>query len=168
MSKIPSYILATFGEFIVQHNKMDFKCKMFLASFVENDMIGHLLTSNQNFEFIRKRINSIYEHLIENDKLANRWEKLQKDMTLLNEVRNDIAHSIIDLEPSRKKIFVLSRFTEKSVLKFSTKDKLYKYSELKKLVSKQKNINRKLGYLFHTTYKEYNDIVFYSGEGMMF
>lgn len=168
MNKIPRTILSLFGEFIVEHNKMDYKLKQFLAGFVEDEMIGHLLTSSQAFEFVKKRVNSIYKHIIEDESLTQRWENLQGEMHNLNEVRNDIAHSVIDIDPVTKKIFVMTRFTENAVLKFGQKDKLYELSDLKGYVSRLKKLNRKLSFLLHTTYKKHHDIVYYSGPGMMF
>ncbi len=168
MIKIPRKVLADFGDFIVQHNKMDYKLKMFLAGFVEDNLIGHLLVGHQNFVFIKKRVNSIFEHMIEDSTLKQRWKGLQTEMTELNEIRNDIAHSIVDYDPKAKELFLLTRFSEKSVLHFSQKERFYEFSELKSYVARQKKLNTKLSFFFHTTFKKHHEIVFYDGKGMMF
>lgn len=168
MIKIPRSILALFGEFIVEHNQMDFKLKMFLSSFVEDESIGHLLVSSQPFEFVKKRVNSVFKKIIEDEKLTQRWDVLQEEISQLNEVRNDIAHSVIDIDPDTRKLFVMTRFTESTVLKLGQRDKLYELSDLKAYVSRLKKINRKLSYLFHTTFRKHHDVAYYSGTGMMF
>lgn len=172
MANIPRTILATFGEFIVEHNKMDYKLKSFLASFVEDELVGHLLTASQPFEFVRRRVNSIYNHLIDplenSEDLIERWNKLQPEIKDINEIRNDIAHSIINLDTKTHKTILLTRFTENSVLKFSQKDTVYSITDLKKFVTRLKKLNRQLSYLLHSTYKRHNDIIYYDGKGMMF
>ena len=116
MANIPRTILATFGEFILEHNKMDYKLKSFLASFVEDELVGHLLTASQPFEFVRRRVNSIYNHLIDplenSEDLIERWNKLQPEIKDINEIRNDIAHSIINLDTKTHKTILLTRFTK--------------------------------------------------------
>ena len=172
MATIPRTILATFGEFIVEHNKMDYKLKSFLASFVEDELVGHLLTASQSFEFVRKRVNSLYNHFIEplenSDDLIERWNLLQPEIKEINEIRNDIAHSIINLDNKTNKTILLTRFTENSVLKFSQKDMVYDTKDLKKFVTRLKKLNRQLSNLLHSTYKRHNNIIYYSGKGLMF
>ena len=147
---------------------MDHKLKHFLAGFVEDQRIGHLLTSSQAFEFIKKRVNSVYKHIIEDNALTKRWDDLQGEMAELNEVRNDIAHSTIDIDPDSKEFLVMTRFTEHTVLKLGQKAKSYELSALKAYVSRLKKLNRKLSFLLHTTYKKHHDIIYYNGPGMMF
>ena len=157
-----------FGEFIVLFNVMDFKFKHFLGAFVEDQEIGYLLTSNQSFDFTRKRVNSIFRKLVDDDKLLERWTDLQADITTLSNVRNDFAHSIVDFDNVTKTQFLLTRYNEKKVLQFQSREVLYTLDEVKAHIANQKKINRKISYLFHTTFKKYNDIVYYSGNGTMF
>lgn len=164
MTKIPRSVLALFGEFIVEHNKMDYKLKKFLIFLLEeNESLGILFVSNQGFEYVKKRVAAVYKHVIDNPALLARWKALEPEITQLTEIRNDIAHSIIDIDPDTRKLMVLSRYSESSVMKnLGSKDTLYELSDLKLSLTKQKEINRKLGYLLHTTYKEYSGAIFSS------
>ena len=82
-NKIPKKVYSLIGEFIVQFNVMDFKFKHFLSSFIEDELIGYLIASNQSFDFTKKRVNSIYAQLIEDKELKERWSALQAEISEL-------------------------------------------------------------------------------------
>lgn len=167
-NKIPRKVYAMFGEFIVLFNVMDFKFKHFLGAFVEDPEIGYLLTSNQSFDFTRKRVDSIFKKLVDDQELLTRWTNLQADIITLSNVRNDFAHSVVDFDNVTKSQFLLTRYNEKKVLQFQSRRVFYTLNNVKAHISDQKKTNKKISYLFHTTFKKYNNVVYYSGNGTMF
>jgi hypothetical protein len=167
-NKIPKKVYSLIGEFIVQFNVMDFKFKHFLSSFIEDELIGYLIASNQSFDFTKKRVNSIYAQLIVDKELKERWETLQTEISELANIRNDFAHSIIDFDNVSKSQFLMTRYSENKVLKFSSRQVLYSIDDVKSFISRMKKTNRKISYLFHTTFRKYNDVVYYNGTGTMF
>jgi hypothetical protein len=167
-NKIPKSVYALIGEFVVQFNVLDFKFKHFLSSFIEDEMIGYLIASNQSFDFTKKRVNSIYQQLIDDEKLKERWNAVQQEIQDLANIRNDFAHSIIDFDNVSKSQFVLTRYSENQVLKFSSRQILYTVEDVKMHLSRIKKLNTKIGYLFHSTFRKYNDVVYYDGTGTIF
>jgi len=167
-NKIPKSVYALIGEFIVQFNVLDFKFKHFLSSFIEDEMIGYLIASNQSFEFTKKRVNSIYKQLVEDEKLKERWINLQQEIKDMSDVRNDFAHSIIDFDNVSKSQFFLTRYSENQVLKFSSRQISYTLEDVKNNISRIRKLNTKIGYLFHSTFRKYNDVVYYDGTGTIF
>lgn len=166
--KIPKSVYALIGEFIVQFNVLDFRFKNFLGAFIEDEAVGYLITSSQSFDFTKKRVNSIFLHLVEDEKLTKRWKDLQTEIVELANVRNDFAHSIIDYDYVTKSQFNLTRYSEKEVLQISSRQVLYSIENVKTNISRIKKLNKKISYLFHSTFRKYNDIVYYDGKGTMF
>ncbi len=154
------------GEFIVRFNLMDFTFKHFLSSFIEDEMIGYLLTTSQSFEITQKRIDSIYKQLINDTELTERWGALQTEIKALQNIRNDFAHGLIDFDNITKEQFHVTRYSENKVLKFDSRKELYTLTEVKDAISRMKKLNTKIGYIFHTTFMKHQDIAYYDGERM--
>lgn len=166
--RLPKRLYSLFGEYIVLFNTIDFKFKNFLSALVEDDSIGHILTASQSFDYVRKRINVLFNEIIENPDLKNRWNDLQPEIQKLSEIRNDIAHAYIDFDNVEKDKFLITRFSETKALKLSARQELYYTKDIENFIIQLKKINKQVSFLFHSTYKEYMDIIYYSGKGMMF
>ena len=160
MSKTPRKLLTLFGEFIVEFNLIENHLKEFLGSLVEDELIAHILVSNQSFDFIHKRVNAIFNELIDKKNLKDRWGKIYKKLKPLQDIRNDIAHSTVDINPENKNEFVLFRYNETQILKFSQRAAFYSKSDLIIKIKEMKKLNTQLRDLFHTTYLDYTDSIF--------
>jgi hypothetical protein len=166
--KIPKSVYALLGEFIIQFSVTDFKFKDFLAAFIDDDAIGYLITSNQTFDFTRRRVKSIFSFLVEDEELKNRWSQIQTEITAISNMRNDFVHSNIDFDNVTKSQFLLTRYSENQVLNFSSREIIYTIDDLKSGISRIKKLNKSISYIFHSTFKKYKNMVYYTGKGPMF
>lgn len=166
--KIPAKFYAAFGEFIVAYNSTDNMLKNFLMYLIDSEDIATLLVSNQSFEMIRKRVDAVFKHLIEDEILLKRWSELNKEIVSLTEIRSDIAHAIIDFDHETKQQFVMIRYSEKSVLNFKVKTNYYTFNDLKTYIKRINILNSKLRYLLHSAVKDQLGYIYIPDRKLLF
>jgi hypothetical protein len=160
MTRIPKKIFALFGEFIHEFNFLDFQCKSILVDLFDDKRIGHILVMHQNFDFVIKRVDKVFELIIDDPKLRKRWKVIYPKLKKFQELRNDVSHSHCDINPENKNEFILTRFSEKETLRLTQKSALFEINDLTKGIRDLKKINLQVKHLFHSTFIKHTGVVF--------